>query len=74
MKENKNIPKGYKPSPLGPIPVDWNAIELSKLFEFKNGINAGKESYGSGVKFINVMEVIYNHYALQNPQWYFSKP
>lgn len=61
MKENKNITKGYKPSPLGPIPVDWDAIELSKLFEFKNGINAGKESYGSGVKFINVMEVIYNH-------------
>lgn len=44
------------------IPGDWEVKELGKLFEFKNGINAGKESYGSGVKFINVMEVIYHDY------------
>lgn len=42
------------------IPSDWEIIELGQLFDFKNGINAGKESYGKGVKFINVMEVIYN--------------
>jgi restriction endonuclease S subunit len=42
------------------IPKDWKNIELRELFEFKNGLNAGKESYGNGVKFINVMEVIYN--------------
>lgn len=40
----------------------WKHIELSKLFEFKNGLNAGKESYGNGIKFINVMEVIYNNH------------
>ncbi len=44
------------------IPNDWEVVELGKLFDFKNGINAGKESYGKGVKFINVMEVIYHDY------------
>lgn len=42
------------------IPDDWEVMKLGQLFDFKNGINAGKESYGKGVKFINVMEVIYN--------------
>lgn len=55
-----NIPQGYKQSPLGLIPEDWEVKEFGELFDFKNGINAGKESYGKGVKFINVMEVIYN--------------
>lgn len=44
------------------IPSEWDVFELGELFEFKNGINAGKESYGSGVKFINVMEVIYHDF------------
>jgi type I restriction enzyme, S subunit len=45
------------------IPTDWDVKELGKIFAFKNGINAGRESYGKGVKFINVMEVIYNDYV-----------
>lgn len=44
------------------IPSEWEVLDLGKLFDFKNGINAGKESYGSGVKFINVIEVIYNDF------------
>ncbi len=44
------------------IPIEWDIFKLGELFEFKNGINAGKESYGSGVKFINVMEVIYHDF------------
>lgn len=42
------------------IPSDWEVKTFGELFDFKNGINAGKESYGTGVKFINVMDVIYN--------------
>jgi type I restriction enzyme S subunit len=42
------------------IPNDWEVKDLGQLFEFKNGINAGKESYGTGIKFINVMEIINN--------------
>lgn len=44
------------------IPIEWDVFELGELFEFKNGINAGKECYGKGVKFINVMEVIYHDF------------
>ncbi len=42
------------------VPEGWTPKRLGQLFQFKNGINAGKESYGGGIKFINVMEVIYN--------------
>ena len=50
------------PSKHNEVPSDWEVMELGKIFDFKNGINAGKERYGKGVKFINVMEVIYNDY------------
>jgi type I restriction enzyme S subunit len=56
MSKKLNTKAFYNP----PIPDDWEIKELGQLFEFKNGINAGKESYGAGIKFINVMEVIYN--------------
>ncbi len=39
---------------------DWEWDTLGNLFDFRNGMNADKASYGFGVKFINVMEVIYN--------------
>jgi type I restriction enzyme S subunit len=42
------------------IPKDWSWKPLKQLFEFKNGVNADKGSYGQGVKFINIMEVIEN--------------
>lgn len=48
------------------MPNDWKLIKLGELFEFKNGINASKENYGNGIKFINVMEVIYNYYITEN--------
>ncbi|AWW33177.1 hypothetical protein DN752_13235 [Echinicola strongylocentroti] len=42
--------------------MGWEVKSLNSLFSFKNGINADKNSYGSGVKFINVMEVINNEF------------
>jgi type I restriction enzyme S subunit len=49
------------------LPDGWTSKSLGQLFNFKNGINAGKESYGKGVKFVNVMEVIYNdHITSEN--------
>ena len=44
------------------IPSDWKVKSMGNLFDFKNGINAVKENYGTGVKFINVMETIYNEF------------
>lgn len=58
--QEKSNPPENPASDKWDIPVDWEMKTLGELFDFKNGINAGKESYGTGVKFINVMEVIYN--------------
>lgn len=37
---------------------EWRSIRLGALLEFKNGINASKEQYGKGVKFINVLDIL----------------
>ncbi len=41
---------------------DWEVKKLEDLLLFKNGINATKEQYGKGVKFINVMDIINNDF------------
>lgn len=40
----------------------WQLKKLSELLEFKNGINAQKEQYGHGVKFINVLDILNNDF------------
>lgn len=40
----------------------WESKSLGELLEFKNGINASKEQYGQGVKFINVLDILNNDY------------
>jgi len=57
MKTN-NIPKLRFPEFDG----KWNKIQLNQLLDFKNGINASKEQYGKGVKFINVLDILNNDY------------
>ncbi len=39
---------------------NWQERKLSEFLNFKNGINASKEKYGSGYKFINVLDIIQN--------------
>ena len=41
---------------------EWKKIKLKKLLKFKNGINASKESYGHGVKYISVRDILNNNY------------
>ncbi|WP_317056557.1 restriction endonuclease subunit S [Roseovarius rhodophyticola] len=36
----------------------WREEQLGDYFTFKNGINADKSAYGSGRKFINVLDII----------------
>ena len=60
--EKRHIPAGYKSSPLGIIPEDWEVKRLGEIFSFKNGINANKDSYGEGIKFVNTMDVLNNNY------------
>ena len=62
MNNNQHTPSGYKPSPLGIIPEDWEVKRLGEIFTFKNGVNAGKDSYGEGVRFVNTMDVLNNEY------------
>ena len=40
----------------------WISKQLSDLLEFKNGVNANKEQYGRGVKFINVLDILSNDF------------
>jgi len=40
----------------------WTEKNLGELLEFKNGINASKEQYGKGVKFINVLDILNNDF------------
>jgi len=42
----------------------WKSNLLKDLLTFKNGINAPKEAYGSGYKFINVLDIINNDFIL----------
>lgn len=44
----------------------WEETKLGNLFTFKNGINATKEQYGKGSKFINVLDIINNRYITHN--------
>ncbi|CAI1020875.1 restriction endonuclease subunit S [Serratia proteamaculans] len=39
---------------------NWVVKKLDNVFSFKNGLNASKEMYGKGVKFINVLDIINN--------------
>jgi len=48
---------GYKQTEIGVIPEDWNAVPLSDLGQFKNGLNKGKEAFGHGSPFVNLMDV-----------------
>lgn len=42
------------------VPNGWRQESLGSLFEFKNGLNTEKDQYGSGYKFVNVMDVFKN--------------
>jgi type I restriction enzyme S subunit len=39
---------------------EWEPRQLGGLLDFQNGVNAGKEAYGRGIPFINVLEVVEN--------------
>ncbi|HJR99598.1 MAG TPA: restriction endonuclease subunit S [Flavobacterium sp.] len=41
---------------------EWEVKKLGDLLEFKNGINASKEQYGKGIKFINVLDILNNDF------------
>ena len=54
----------YKQTEIGSIPEGWEAFSLGSLFNFKNGLNKGKEYFGQGTPIVNYMDV-YNHAGLR---------
>jgi type I restriction enzyme S subunit len=48
------------------IPAGWVVHNLGYFIDFKNGVNASKESYGKGVKFVNVMDVFRSNILKKN--------
>jgi type I restriction enzyme S subunit len=58
MSRERNIPQLRFPD----FTEDWDNSTLGKLLTFKNGLNAEKEDYGDGEKFINVLDIIQNNY------------
>ena len=48
---------GYKKTEMGVIPENWEVRTLGTLGQFKNGINKGKEDFGHGFPFLNLMDV-----------------
>ena len=48
---------GYRQTEVGVIPEDWVVKSLGDLGTFKNGINKGKEDFGYGFPFVNLLDV-----------------
>jgi type I restriction enzyme S subunit len=57
----------YRKTEVGVFPEDWDIDSLAELFTFSNGVNADKEAYGKGFRFINVLEPI-THSHLYGPE------
>ena len=53
---------GYKKTKLGWVPNDWDVNQVKEYYDFKNGLNKGKEFFGYGTPIINYKDV----YAQQN--------
>ena len=56
MNDNQHIPSVYKPSPLGPIPEDWEVKRLGEIGSFKNGLNFTPNEDGFSYHFLGVRD------------------
>jgi len=56
----------FKDSDLGRIPKNWQILKVSKLLEFKNGLNKEKSAFGKGNPIVNYMDVFLNPVIYSN--------
>jgi len=49
MSAQESVRPGYKQTEVGVIPDDWEQVQFSNMFEFRNGVNAEKDGYGKGI-------------------------
>ncbi|MBF0650084.1 MAG: restriction endonuclease subunit S [Dysgonomonas sp.] len=68
MKENKNIPVGYKDSPVGVIPKDWEIYDLRSVATFINGRAYKQEELLEEGKY----KVLRVGNFFTNDKWYYS--
>ena len=54
MNKDKHIPQGYKNSPLGIIPKEWEVKRLGDIGSFKNGLNFSPIENGIFYYFLGV--------------------
>ncbi len=52
------VPEGYWKTKAGISPAEWRTTQLLELLNFKNGINAEKEKFGTGKKLISVRDIL----------------
>jgi type I restriction enzyme S subunit len=52
------VNRAFMQTDIGLLPADWDLVPVADLLKLHNGVNADKTSYGAGVPFINVLEVI----------------
>ena len=57
----EHVPSGYKQTKVGVIPEDWDVVKLGDIFQFKNGLNKGKEFFGHGTPIVNYVDVNKNN-------------
>ena len=50
----------FKQTEVGLIPNTWILLSLGQLFDFKNGLNKGKEFFGYGTPIVNFTDVFNN--------------
>lgn len=58
MIKRGEVPLGYKKTQAGVVPIEWEEKTLKNLLDFKNGINANKEKFGTGTKLISVLDIL----------------
>jgi type I restriction enzyme, S subunit len=56
----------FQASEIGPIPVGWDTTRMGAVLDFQNGVNADAKSYGKGIPFANVLEVLTHPHLTEN--------
>ena len=56
-KDNKYIPSGYKPSPLGPIPEDWEVKRLGEICDYVDYRGKSPDKVSNGVFLVTAKNI-----------------
>jgi len=52
-----SVPSGYKQTPVGICPIDWNVTNLLRLAKIYDGVHQTPNYTNSGVKFVSVEDI-----------------